>query len=119
MALISEKHIALVAGIILGVYAGYFIATAGYGASYAIVFWCLFCPLVVCLITAEKTIWLAMVPNVLIWPTTSIVVQIQHPDERIKLLDIIGIVALTLILALISLLVSVPFQKIRSHVRSR
>jgi hypothetical protein len=65
MAVINEKHIALVVGIILGLYSGYFIATAGYGAPYAIVFWSVLCPIVVCLITAQKTIWLAMVPNVL------------------------------------------------------
>lgn len=119
MEIVNQKSLALLIGIVLGIFSGYLIATSGYGAAATIIVLCLVCPLIVCLISAQKTLWLAMVPNLLIWPTVSIVVQFQHPQEKLTLFDIFGIVAFTIFLGLVWLLMSLPIEKLRRHRRSR
>jgi hypothetical protein len=113
LGIVNQKSLALITGIALGSFSGYLIATSGYGAPTAIIVLCFVCPLIVSLISSQKTLWLAMVPNLLIWPTVSLVVQLQHPREKLSLFDVFGIAAFTIVLGLARC--SYPYQS-RSYV---
>ena len=100
----------ILVGLILGVLSGYSVGGAGYGAFVALGFWCLLCPLVVCLMAEKAVVLIGFLPNVLIWPVATIVIRIQHPSARISVYDtLLG----TAVIALLSLVVSVPIYLIR------
>lgn len=115
MAKISQRvtgrtAASILVGLILGVLSGCSVAGAGYGAFVALGFWCLLCPLVVCLMAEKAVILIGFLPNVLIWPVATIVIQTQHPYLPFRVFDtLVG----TAVIALSSLVVSVPIYLIR------
>ena len=103
---------AIFVGLILGVLSGYSVAGAGYGAFVALGFWCLLCPLVVCLMAEKAVVMIGFLPNTLIWPAATIVIRLQHPGDRFGVVDTL---LPTAIIALTSLIVSVPVYLIRRY----
>ena len=101
----------ILVGLILGVQSGCSVAGAGYGAFVALGFWCLVCPLIVCLIAEKAVILFGFLPNVLIWPVATIVIQMGHPYQPFRVFDtLVG----TAMIASSSLVISVPIYVIRS-----
>src|SRR5438093_5619116 len=107
---------AIFVGLILGVLSGYSVAGAGYGAFVALGFWCLLCPLVVCLMAEKAVVLIGFLPNTLIWPVATLVIQTQHRYLPCRVFDtLVG----TAVIALSSLVVSVPIYLIRRYWISR
>ena len=101
----------ILVGLFLGVQSGCSVAGAGYGAFVALGFWCLVCPLIVCLIAEKAVILFGFLPNVLIWPVATIVMRMEHPYQQFRVIDtLVG----TAMIASSSLVISVPIYVIRS-----
>ncbi|SRR6266436_698410 len=103
---------AILVGLILGVLSGGSVAGAGYGAFVALGFWCLVCPLVVCLMTDKAIVLIGFLPSILTWPVATIVMRIQHPGASFPISDTL---IPTVVIALSSLVVSVPIYFIRRY----
>jgi 1,4-dihydroxy-2-naphthoate octaprenyltransferase len=105
---------AVLAAIVLGPFFGSVVATSGYAGLTILAFACFFAPLVVSLIADRRIILLALLPNPLLSLTWLFVVGVQHPEEQhFGLQTTISVMLLFAILAIPSLLVSVPIYLIR------
>lgn len=104
---------AVLAAIVLGPFFGSVVATSGYAGLTILAFACFFAPLVVSLIADRRIILLALLPNPLLILTWLMVVGVQHPEEQHFGHQTISVILLFAILAIPSLLVSVPIYLIR------